>query len=52
MELDEKVNELGYGSAFQLSLDCMRHPRGMATVEPGTQEGDSEKNPVSPSLAI
>lgn len=32
-ELDEKVNERGYGLAFQLSPDCMRHRRSMATVE-------------------
>lgn len=24
-----KVNGLGYGLVFQLSLDCMRHTRGM-----------------------
>lgn len=28
-ELEGKVNGLGYGLVFQLSLDCMRHARGM-----------------------
>lgn len=29
VELEGKVNGLGYGLVFQLSLDCMRHVRGM-----------------------
>lgn len=28
-ELEGKVNGLGYGLVFQLSLDCMRHTREM-----------------------
>lgn len=28
-ELEGKVNGLGYGLVFQLSLDCMCHTRGM-----------------------
>lgn len=33
VEPEGKVNELGYGLVFQLSLDCMRHTRGMAVAE-------------------
>lgn len=33
MELDERANGLGYGLVSQLSLDCMRHPKGKATVK-------------------
>lgn len=32
MELDEKVDEPGYGLAFQLSPNCTCHMREMATV--------------------
>lgn len=42
-ELDEKVNGLCYGLGSQLSLDCMRHTWGMATVESLTHRKEIQK---------
>lgn len=57
MELEERANGLGYGLVSQLSLGCVRHPRGKAATESlrhrkEIQEKIQQKDPRSLSSVI